>query len=234
MPKPDWLTDEEWTQPKKNAEPQQPEVVFINGAKIKPEPVAWLWRNHLQRGALNLLAGRSTAGKSTIALSFAATITSGGKWPDGQACEPPEHAIFWSGEDDVRCSRTLAEPRSVTAPDTDTLSSGNCRGWPHENSHTLVLSGRSNPSGLTGRSGRSNSEHRQKPLARTRAKSNRSCLENQGFHGVCEYFEHVTGVKGVAGVRRRTDHDRAWRQHWRNRSDSPFPRKTASSSRING
>jgi AAA domain len=65
----------------------QPEVVFINGAHIEPQPVRWLWRNHLQRGSLNLLAGKSAAGKSTVALSFAATITSGGPWPDGQVCE---------------------------------------------------------------------------------------------------------------------------------------------------
>ena len=103
--RPDYLTDEEWPQLT-----PQPEVVFINGAKIKPEPVAWLWRNHLQRGSLNLLVGRSTAGKSTIALSFAAT-TSGGQWPDGQSCKP-EHIVFWSGEDDV--STTLL-PRFIAA-----------------------------------------------------------------------------------------------------------------------
>lgn len=47
---------------------------------------------------MNLLAGQSTAGKSTIALSFSATVTSGGRWPDGQAAGEPGRAVFWSGE----------------------------------------------------------------------------------------------------------------------------------------
>ena len=90
---------------------QQPEALLINGAKIEPKPVAWLWRHHLQRGSLNLLAGKSTAGKSTIALSFCATITSGGQWPDGEACEPGT-ALFWSGEDDAE---TTLLPRFIAA-----------------------------------------------------------------------------------------------------------------------
>jgi putative DNA primase/helicase len=76
-----------------------------------PQPVRWLWRNHLQRGSLNLLAGKSAAGKSTVALSFAATITSDGPWPDGQVCEA-EQALFWSGEDDVG---TTLLPRFIAA-----------------------------------------------------------------------------------------------------------------------
>jgi putative DNA primase/helicase len=92
-------------------ERRQPEVVLINGAHIEPQPVRWLWRNHLQRGSLNLLAGKSATGKSTVALSFAATITSGGPWPDGQVCEA-EQALFWSGEDDVR---TTLLPRFIAA-----------------------------------------------------------------------------------------------------------------------
>ena len=49
-----------------------------------------------------MLVGQSTAGKSTIALSFAATITSGGFWPDGQASGEPAHVVFWSGEDGIK------------------------------------------------------------------------------------------------------------------------------------
>ena len=78
------------------------QVVLISAADIEPEPVRWLWRNGLQCGAFNLLAGQSTAGKSTIALSFAATITSGGEWPDGQSAGEPGRVVFWSGEDGVK------------------------------------------------------------------------------------------------------------------------------------
>ena len=77
------------------------EIVLINAASIQPEPVNWLWPNGLQLGVLNLLAGRSSGGKSTIALSWSAILTSGGQWPDGQVCEPAR-AIYWSGEDGVK------------------------------------------------------------------------------------------------------------------------------------
>ncbi len=90
---------------------EQNEIVLVNGALIQPELVSWLWRNNLQRGSLNLLVGKSAAGKSTIALSFSATVTSGGEWPDGQVCEAGS-VIFWSGEDDTR---TTLLPRFIAA-----------------------------------------------------------------------------------------------------------------------
>jgi putative DNA primase/helicase len=77
-------------------------VDLINAADIEPENVVWLWRHCLHCGVFNLLAGHSTAGKSTIALSFAATVTSGGVWPDGQAAGEPGRAIYWSGEDGIK------------------------------------------------------------------------------------------------------------------------------------
>jgi hypothetical protein len=78
------------------------EVVLISGADIEPEPVDWLWPNGLQRRVFNLLAGLSGGGKSTIALSWCATVTSGGPWPDGQSAGEPGLAIYWSGEDGIR------------------------------------------------------------------------------------------------------------------------------------
>jgi putative DNA primase/helicase len=87
------------------------ELVLVSAADIKPEPVNWLWRNGLQLGVLNLLAGRSSAGKSTIALSWSATVTRGGQWPDGQVCKPAR-AVYWSGEDGI--TDTLL-PRFIAA-----------------------------------------------------------------------------------------------------------------------
>ncbi len=80
---------------------QQDGLVLISAADIVPVNVHWLWPNWLQRGAFSLLAGQSTAGKSTIALSFCATITSGGVWPDGHQTEPAR-VVFWSGEDGIK------------------------------------------------------------------------------------------------------------------------------------
>jgi hypothetical protein len=86
--------------PHPKPETKDAQLVLVHGADVKPTSVRWLWLYGLQYGVFNLLAGQSTTGKTTIALSFAATITSGGQWPDGQAIEPGR-VIFWSGEDGI-------------------------------------------------------------------------------------------------------------------------------------
>lgn len=74
-------------------------VVLLCGSDLKPEPVQWLWRDWLALGKLHLLAGAPGQGKTTIAIAFAATVTSGGRWPDGSRCMPG-NVLVWSGEDD--------------------------------------------------------------------------------------------------------------------------------------
>ena len=74
-------------------------VVLLNGADLTPQPVSWLWRDWLALGKLHILAGAPGQGKTTIAIAMAATVTSGGRWPDGSRCERG-HALIWSGEDD--------------------------------------------------------------------------------------------------------------------------------------
>ena len=74
-------------------------VVLLRGSDVKPEPVTWLWRDWLAVGKLHVLAGAPGQGKTTIALAMAATITSGGRWPDGSPCAPA-NVLIWSGEDD--------------------------------------------------------------------------------------------------------------------------------------
>lgn len=74
-------------------------VVLTSGADLTPEPVRWLWLGWLALGKLHILAGAPGQGKTTIALSFAATVTIGGKWPDGTRA-PKGNVLIWSGEDD--------------------------------------------------------------------------------------------------------------------------------------
>ena len=74
-------------------------VVLLNGADLIPQPVAWLWRDWLALGKLHILAGAPGQGKTTIAVAMAATVTSGGRWPDGSRCDRG-HVLIWSGEDD--------------------------------------------------------------------------------------------------------------------------------------
>ena len=75
-------------------------VVLACGTDLKPEPVRWLWRDWLALGKLHILAGAPGQGKTTLALAMAATVTTGGHWPDGTRCERG-NILVWSGEDDA-------------------------------------------------------------------------------------------------------------------------------------
>lgn len=75
-------------------------VVLACGSELKPEPVEWLWTYWLALGKVHILAGAPGQGKTTIAVgAIAATVTTGGRWPDGSRCDPG-NVIVWSGEDD--------------------------------------------------------------------------------------------------------------------------------------
>jgi hypothetical protein len=77
-----------------------PAVSILPATAYTPEAVRWLWDGWLARGKLHLLAGAPGTGKTTIAVSIAATISAGTRWPDGAAAEAGD-ALIWSGEDGV-------------------------------------------------------------------------------------------------------------------------------------
>jgi putative DNA primase/helicase len=81
----------------------------ICGADIKPVPIEWLWDTWLALGKLHVIAGLPGTGKTTIGLALAASLTSGGRWPDGSSA-PVGNVLIWSGEDDP--TDTLA-PRLI-------------------------------------------------------------------------------------------------------------------------
>jgi putative DNA primase/helicase len=74
-------------------------VVIACASDMTPQPVCWLWPGWLALGKLHILAGAPGQGKTTIAIAFAATITIGGRGPDGARTEPG-NILIWSGEDD--------------------------------------------------------------------------------------------------------------------------------------
>jgi hypothetical protein len=86
-------------------------VELRSAASIRPETIKWLWPGWLARGRFHILAGQPGAGKTTLALELAATISSGGIWPDG-VLSVRGNTIFWSGEDDL--ADTLV-PRLIAA-----------------------------------------------------------------------------------------------------------------------
>ncbi len=77
-----------------------PKVITRRASDIKPEPFAWLWRYWLASGKLHIIAGVPETGKTTIALSYAAIVSSGGKWPDGTRATVGS-VLIWTAEDDA-------------------------------------------------------------------------------------------------------------------------------------
>ena len=74
-------------------------AVLTRLSDVKPEHVQWLWPGRIPVGKLVTLDGDPGLGKSTLALALAATITTGGVWPDGGCCEQPGAVLLLSAED---------------------------------------------------------------------------------------------------------------------------------------
>lgn len=91
-------------------------VILTRASDLKITPILWLWRYWLAAGKVHLLAGAPGQGKTTIALSVAATVTTGGRWPDGSR-SPVGSVLVWSGEDDP--ADTLAPRLKAMGADMD-------------------------------------------------------------------------------------------------------------------
>ncbi|WP_082033883.1 AAA family ATPase [Pseudomonas sp. PI1] len=72
----------------------------VSAASIKPVAIRWLWPGWLAKGKLHILAGAGGTGKTTLLIGLIATLTSAGRWPDGERCAEAGNAIIWSSEDD--------------------------------------------------------------------------------------------------------------------------------------
>jgi putative DNA primase/helicase len=99
------------TAPTANDPSQRQSVTFICAADIVPEAINWLWDGWLAAGKFHILGGAPGTGKTTLALAFAATVSSGGCWPDGTTATAG-NVLIWSGEDDP--ANTLV-PRLIAA-----------------------------------------------------------------------------------------------------------------------
>lgn len=76
-----------------------PHAALKRLADVEPERVSWLWPGRIPLGKLVTLDGDPGLGKSTLALSIAAPVTTGGSWPDGSVCEHPGAVLIMSAED---------------------------------------------------------------------------------------------------------------------------------------
>jgi len=69
--------------------------------QVTPEPIKWLWPGRIPSGMFSLLAGNPGVGKSTIAFSIAAIVSTGGKWPLSEARATAGTVVIMSAEDDA-------------------------------------------------------------------------------------------------------------------------------------
>lgn len=74
-------------------------VNLIRAGDVTLEPISWLWKDWLAVGKPHFLGGAPGTGKTTISMALAATVTIGGRWPDGTK-SPTGNVIVWSCEDD--------------------------------------------------------------------------------------------------------------------------------------
>jgi hypothetical protein len=75
------------------------ELVIKRASDIVPQPVVWLWPGRMAIGKQTLIAGEPGLGKSQIATSMVAAVTTGGPWPHEEGRAPLGNAIILSAED---------------------------------------------------------------------------------------------------------------------------------------
>ncbi|MDP4028520.1 MAG: AAA family ATPase [Gallionella sp.] len=78
-----------------------PVVQLTCAADIKPEAIRWIWIGYIARGKFHVFAGMAGDGKTTIAIALVATISQGGRFPDGTRA-PVGNVLIWSGEDSAQ------------------------------------------------------------------------------------------------------------------------------------
>lgn len=78
-----------------------PMAQLVSASDLTPESVDWIWDGWLAAGKMHVLGGAPGTGKTTIAMALAATVSIGGRWPDGTRAEAG-NVVIWSGEDDLK------------------------------------------------------------------------------------------------------------------------------------
>jgi putative DNA primase/helicase len=68
-------------------------------SEVTEQPIQWLWREFIPE-KLTILAGAPGTGKSTLAYTLAAIVSSGGLWPDATRAAQGR-VLIWSSEDTV-------------------------------------------------------------------------------------------------------------------------------------
>ncbi len=90
--------------------PPAPTALTTPASNLKYRPTSWLWPGRIARAKLTLLAGAPGSGKSALATSIIAAVTTGGPYPCREGSAPKGAAILISpgGDPDVLVPRFKA------------------------------------------------------------------------------------------------------------------------------
>ena len=72
---------------------------YIIANTVKGQNIDWIWLHHLALGQHTAIAGVQGDGKSQLAYSFIASVTTGGKWPMSDETAPIGRCVILSAED---------------------------------------------------------------------------------------------------------------------------------------
>ena len=93
------------------------DCTILDLSEVTPAQIKWLWPGRIPLGMYSLMAGQPGVGKSTIALSIAAIVSAGGKWPLSNDQAEPGHVIIMTAEDDPKYTlvpRLMAADANLT------------------------------------------------------------------------------------------------------------------------
>lgn len=87
------------------------EITVTMASEITPENINWFWKGRLAEGKGTMLTGLPGMGKSQLSLNIAATISKGGRWPDGTRA-PKGTVLILASED---AANDTMVPRIIAA-----------------------------------------------------------------------------------------------------------------------
>jgi putative DNA primase/helicase len=77
-----------------------PRLIVARLSDVVTQPIEWFWQRRLARGKVHVLGGDYGDGKSTLMAWLAATLSTGGAWPDGDNA-PLAKVLFLLLEDGI-------------------------------------------------------------------------------------------------------------------------------------
>jgi putative DNA primase/helicase len=99
-----------------NASLASGQLLLSRASDIKPEPVNWLVKGSIPLGSMAVIGGQPGLGKSQIAISLAAAVTTGKGLPNGETFSDIGSVIILANEDDA--ARTIRPRLDAAGADT--------------------------------------------------------------------------------------------------------------------